>query len=118
MYQTDIYETPSGNNLIKEYISKLIKKKKDNDVLEIKLYLEKLAEFGFDINKKFRPNAIKPLRDQIYELRPSSTRIFFFYYNGNCKFIFLHAYEKKTNKTDSDEIAKAIKEKKRYCKEN
>ncbi len=110
------YQTPAGNSPFENYLGKLAQKNKDDDVAEILKYIEKLSEFGFDINKKFKPNAIKHLQDDIYELRPTSSRIFFFcYING--MFIILHGWEKKQNKTDPKEIKKAISEKKRFLKE-
>ena len=81
----------------------------------ILLYIDKLKEYGFNINKNFTVTAIKPIREQVYELRPSSTRVFFFYYKEGV-FVLLHAYEKKTNTTDPKEIDKAIKEKNNLIK--
>lgn len=110
------YLTPTGKSLFEKYLGKLAQKHKDDDVAEILNYISKLSEFGFDINEKFKPNAIKYLKDEIYELRPTSSRIFFFcYVNGI--FIILHGWEKKQNKTDPKEIKKAIAEKKKFLEE-
>ena len=113
MYELILYETSSGNRPVEKYIKSLIKQHKDDDVLEIKAYFKKLSEYGFEINKNFKPEAIKHLGNQIYELRPSSTRVFFFHYTGE-KFVLLHAYEKKQNKTNDEEIDRAEKEMKEY----
>ena len=104
-------------DLSKKYISKLANNNKDDEVLAIKAYFDYLKEFGFAINKKFKPNAIKHLRNKIYELRPSATRVFFFHFFKN-KIILLHAYEKKTNKTDEKEIDQAEKEMKDFLRRN
>lgn len=110
------YQTPAGNTPFEKYIDSLAKAKKDDDITEIILYLNKLSEFGFEINKKFKPNAIKHLQDGVYELRPTSSRIFFFcYVNG--MFIILHGWEKKQSKTDPKELKKAINEKNKFLKE-
>lgn len=115
MFEIKIYETPSGNRPFEKYIEKLLKQHKEDEVYEIRAYLNKLEEFGSKINENFKPMAIKPLREDIYELRPSSSRVFFFYFR-NGVFIILHGYEKKQNKTDPKEIEKAISEKKDYIK--
>lgn len=116
VYEIKIYETPSGNRPFQKFLEKLIQQHKEDEVYKINAYLNKLKELGFDINTKFKPLAIKPLRDDVYELRPSSSRIFFFYFKDGV-FIILHGYEKKQNKTDPNEIKKAIAEKKDFIKE-
>ena len=113
VYEIKVYKTESGNVPFEKYIEKLVKKHKDDEVAEIKLYLSKLGEHGFEINQRFKPNAIKLLREQVYELRPSSSRVFFFCYQDGA-FVILHGYEKKTNKTNKNEIALAIREKKDF----
>lgn len=115
MYKIKIYETQSGKRPVEKYIEKLLKQHKEEEVCEIHAYLKKLEEFGYDINEKFKKQAIKHLREDIYELRPSATRIFFFYFKDG-EFIILHGYEKKQNKTDPNEINKAILEKNDYIK--
>lgn len=113
MNKIEFYKTPSGNVPFKKYILKLKSQHKDDEYTQIMAYIKKLEEYGLSINDKFKTNAIKFLREQIYELRPDSSRIFFFHYQNGI-FIILHGYEKKTNKTDPKEIEKAIKEKKDY----
>lgn len=115
MFTIKIYETPSGNRPFEKYIEKLSNNHKNDEVAEILMYLHKLEEFGFSINEKFKAMAIKPIRDGIYELRPSSNRIFFFYYQDG-DFIILHGWEKKRNTTDNKEIKKAINEKNTFLK--
>ncbi len=115
MFEIKIYETPAGNRPFEKYIEKLLKQHKEDEVYELRAYLNKLKEFGYKINEEFKPLAIKLLREDIYELRPSSSRVFFFYFR-NGVFIILHGYEKKQNKTDPKEIEKAILEKKDYIK--
>lgn len=116
MYEIKIYETEAGNRPFEKYIEKLSKKHRIDEVTEIINYLDKLKEFGYSINEKFKPLSIKRLRDDIYELRPSSSRVFFFYFKDNT-FIILHGYEKKQNKTEPKEIEKAYFGKERLYKE-
>ena len=116
MYKVYFYQSASGNTPFESYIQQLSNKRKEEEIFHILIYLEKLKEFGFAMNEKFRPNAFKKIRDGIYELRPSSSRIFFFAY-VNDTFVILHGWEKKRQKTDPKEIEKAVKEKNRYLKE-
>ena len=116
MFEIKIYETPAGNRPFEKYLGKLAHKHKDDDVAEILNHIKMLSKFGFAINDNFKPKAIKHLQDGVYELRPTSSRIFFFcYVNGI--FIILHGWEKKQNKTDPREIKKAISEKNDFLKE-
>ena len=55
-------------------------------------------------------------KNKIYELRPDNTRVFYFFMDANKKYVLLHAFTKKTQKTPKDEIEKAIKEKKDYIR--
>lgn len=95
MFEIKIYETPAGNRPFEKYIEKLSKKHKTDEVTEIFNYLDKLSKFGFDINHKFKANAIKNIQDDIYELRPSSSRIFFFCYIDG---VFISCMAGKRNK--------------------
>ena len=107
MHEIRYYETTEGNSPVKKFYDELISKHKDQALAIIRIYEKKLEEHGMQINQKFKPNAIKLIDDGIYELRPGDNRILFFSVVGD-KFIFLHAFEKKTNKTpDKDkDIAK------------
>lgn len=78
MFEIKIYETPAGNRPFEKYIEKLLKQHKEDEVYELRAYLNKLKEFGYKINEEFKPLAIKLLREDIYELRPSSSRVFSF----------------------------------------
>lgn len=115
MYELKIYENSNGIRPFEKYIDTLLKRHKNDELTIIRAYLDKLEEYGFSINKQFKPQAIKHIQDNIYELRPDASRIFFFCYQ-NGVFIILHGYEKKQNKTDPKEIKKAIKERNDYLK--
>lgn len=113
MFEIKIFETANGNRPFEKYVEKLSKKHKTDEVTEIFTYIKKLEAYGFQITKMFKPDAIKHIKDDIYELRPTSSRIFFFYYDKGA-FIILHGWEKKRNETDPKEIKKAIREKNEY----
>ena len=77
-----------------------------------------LEEFGFQINQKFRPESIKQVDGDIYELRPGGNRVLFFHYSKNGKFILLHGFEKTTQKTPQKEKNRARNERDDYIRRN
>lgn len=116
MYEVVVYETSAGVKPVEKYIRSLLKAHKEDNIITIKAMLDDFRQLGFEINKKYK-GSIKHIRDKIYELRPKPSRIFFFYFMDN-KFVLLHAFEKKCNKTPDDEIAKAEREMKDFIKRN
>lgn len=58
-------------------------------------------------------NITKHIEDDIWELRPGTNRIFYFYYADNT-FVLLHSFRKKSQKTPYREIAKARAERDDY----
>ena len=54
--------------------------------------------------------AIKKIEGKLYELRPGSNRVLFFYYSQDGEFILLHGFKKKTQKIPKKQKDKAIKE--------
>lgn len=114
MYEIELYTTPTGNVPVENYVKKLIKKHKQKDIAQIQLYKKRLAEYGMEVNDIY-PQTYKYLRDHIYELRPSTTRIFFITTFRN-KIIFLHAFEKKRDDVPEEQIEKAIKERADYLR--
>ena len=116
MFDLVLYQTPAGNYPVKDYIAKLAKKHKAQELASIDLYRKRLQEHGLQVNDVYH-NTIKPIREGIYELRPDTTRIFFFFFFFN-KIILLHAIEKKRKDIPPDEIAKAIQEKNEFLRRN
>lgn len=106
MYEIEFYQTSSGKELITEYIIKLqeVDKKKDSRIRLKKIfeYLDYLAKYGTRIGEPI----VKHLDQQIWELRPSNDRILFFYWKDN-RFVMLHHFIKKTEKTPKREIEQA-----------
>ncbi len=121
MFDIELYKTESGNTPVEEYIDSVRKKDNTNGkkVAVIIEYVEMLEQYGYEINKKFKPMATKPLANGIYELRPDNHRILFFHYddNKNC-YVLLHGFTKKRQKTPQNEIKKAIREKDDYIRRN
>lgn len=112
MWDLDYYKTESGNNLIHDYLNRLNKKHKVADIAAIRLYLKRLCEYGYKVNEVY-PGTTKYLGDGIYELRPTTTRIFFFYFEKDT-IVLLHAIEKKRMDIPKGEIKKALQEKQEY----
>lgn len=108
-----LYETNGGNKPLEKYLTRLVKKRKFDEFTQIKLYINNLSEYGFDINKKTSPESIKKIDGKLYELRPGNNRVLFFFINGD-EFILLHAFPKRTRKTPKKEIDKAKTEMKEY----
>ena len=81
--------------------------------------------------KKFLPNirslsvhgtrvgepVVKYISSDLWELRPLAHRIFFFYWKEN-KFVLLHHFVKKTNKTPLKEIKQAQRNMEDFKKED
>lgn len=53
----------------------------------------------------------------MYELRPGSNRILFFFYDGE-RFVLLHGFRKKTQKTPRHEIDTARAQMDEYIRRN
>ena len=105
MYEILFYEDRKGNAPIFEYIEKLSKKSDKNSRInhnKINDYLEALSKYGKTIGEPF----IKHLDGEIWELRPIRNRIFFASWSDG-KFILLHHFIKKTQKTPAHEIEQA-----------
>ena len=72
---------------------------------QITLFIELLSKNGTNLPE----NITKHIEDNIWELRPGKNRVLYFFYKDN-KYILLHHFVKKTQKTPKKEILKAIKE--------
>ena len=113
-YEIIFYERENGKSEIWNFLEDLRQKsvKSKNARIQYKqilLYIELLQNNG-----TLLPNNItKPIEDNIWELRPGSNRIFYFYFDKNT-FVLLHSFRKKTQKTPSREIAKAKAERDDY----
>ena len=66
-------------------------------------YIKALEEYGTRIGTPI----VKHIEGNLWELRPLKNRIFFFYWKDN-KFVLVHHFVKKTQKTPKKEIEKAL----------
>lgn len=114
MHEIIFYEDKNGNSPVYEFIKSLKSKKgKDARINSEKVndYIQSLAEYGTFIGEPI----CKHLDEGIWELRPLRNRILFASLVDG-KFILLHQFVKKTQKTPRREIEKAKKELEDYLK--
>jgi phage-related protein len=109
MYNIIFYANKRGEQPVKEYIDSLKEKAETSKDSRIKLtkiiaYIDILSKNGTRAGENF----IKHLEENIWELRPINDRILFFYWDQN-KFVLLHHFKKKTQKTPRREIEQAKK---------
>ena len=107
MFEVHFYEDKQGRQPIKEVLITLRDKaqtSKDARVQYQKIlaYIRSLENYGTRMGEP----TVKHIDGDIWELRPMAHRIFFFYWQEN-KFILLHHFIKKTQKTPSKEIEQA-----------
>jgi len=107
MYDVIFYKDRNGNAPIEEYVRELSRKQNNKDA-RIKLkkifeYIGQLKTYGLSIGK---PAIDHITGTELYELRPTTDRIFFAYWKDNT-FILLHHFAKKTQKTPKREIEQA-----------
>ena len=107
MFTIIFYHSRSGESEIEQFIEDLHKKaEKDKTArvnhTKILAYLSALAQYGTRIGQPM----VKHIEGSIWELRPLNNRIFFFYWQDN-KFVMLHHFVKKSQKTPQREIEQA-----------
>lgn len=107
MFDVEFYFDKNGRSEIVEFLDGLKDKSKTSKTDRINrekilTYIGALQRYGTRIGKPF----VKHIENELWELRPLSNRIFFFYWKDN-KFVLLHHFVKKSQKTPLREIAKA-----------
>ena len=104
-FNISFYADANGNEPITKYMEELAaNSSKDNRIKLNKIlsYLVILENSGTRAGEPY----IKHIEDDIWELRPLRDRIFFFCWQGD-RFILLHHFVKKTQKTPRREIEQA-----------
>lgn len=108
MHDIYFYKDRNGNEPVKEYLAELAAKKdKDSRIKlnKIRDYMKTLSVYGTQAGEPY----IKHLDGEIWELRPLRDRILFVaWVNG--RYVLLHQFMKKTQKTPAREIEKAKRE--------
>lgn len=118
MYEVEFYYDKNGKSDIVDMLDRLKEKaltsKTDRINREkILTYIGALEKFGTRIGKPI----VKHIDGSIWELRPLSNRIFFFYWKDN-KFVLLHHFIKKTQKTPPQELEQARHKLKDFLERN
>ena len=108
MYRVITYKDRAGNDKVAEYIRELNSKIDTNKDARIRYkkimeYIGQLQTYGVAVGK---PAMCHIKGTDLWELRPSTDRVFFAYWKDNI-FILLHHFAKKTQKTPSREIQRA-----------
>lgn len=114
MYEIILYEDKNNVSELWEFLDNLLQKSstsKDARIQykQITFYIELLRQNGTNLPSNITKNIV----ENIWELRPGNNRIFYFYFNKN-KFVLLHQFRKKTQKTPKHEIVKALSERDDY----
>ena len=105
MYDIIFYRDKNGKSPIADYLRELVAKgDKDSRIKANKIndYIEYLAREGQNAKEPY----IKHIDGEIWELRPIRDRILFTAWKDN-KFVLLHHFVKKTQKTPQREIDRA-----------
>ncbi len=107
MYEVIFYKDKNGISEIENYLNDLGEKGKTSKTdrinhTKILSYLVALSRYGTRVGSP----TVKHIEGDIWELRPLKHRIFLFYWKDN-KFVLLHHFIKKSQKTPSKEIKKA-----------
>ena len=108
MFEIKFYKDRHGRVPVKDYLrelrnSKDERKRKQAD--KITEYIDILSVEGKAAGEPY----IKHIEKELWELRPSSDRIFFLSWLGD-SFVLLHQFRKTTQKTPRREIEKAFRE--------
>jgi len=109
LFSVYFYANKQGKQPVKEYIQSLEEQSETNKDCRIRVrkifeHIEILKLYGTRAGLPY----VKHINNDLWELRPTSDRIIFFYWKDN-KFILLHHFQKKTNKTPIKEINQAIR---------
>jgi len=105
MYEIIFYRDKNGREPILEYLETLVgRSDKDSRIKANKIlhYIDYLRKKGTEVRDPYA----KHLEGEIWELRPIRDRILFAAWDGK-RFILLHYFTKKTQKTPRREIDQA-----------
>lgn len=111
-WQVEFYKTLENKCPVKEWMTTLNMKTK----VKVFRHLELLERFGLELKEPY----VKRLGDKLYEVRVKDQqgiyRIIYFAHTGK-KFILLHGFVKKTQKTPKKELELAYLRMKEYKNE-
>ncbi len=100
-WKVKFFQTLRGDYPVKEFIVEQDRATRTKISLSIRLLI--------DYGPFLKPPDIKKLQDKLYELRiPGKTSVRIFYTIKNSEFYLIHAFKKKSQKTPSKDIKKAL----------
>lgn len=107
MYELIFYHARNGQSEIEAHLDALAKEAQTSKTSRINrekilAYMKALSLYGTRLGMPF----VKHIGGDLWELRPLSNRIFFFYWKDN-RFVLLHHFIKKSQKTPAKEIQRA-----------
>ena len=110
MFEIEFYEDASGFSDVRAFLEELRKQISTNKDARIQyqqlaMYIELLQKNGTQLSR----NIVKPVEEDIWELRPGNNRVFFFYFRDNT-YVLLHHFRKKSQQTPAREIRRAKNE--------
>ena len=117
MYKIEFYENRRGESDVWDFLEALrVKSETSKDARiqynQILFYIDLLAKNGTNLPT----NITKHLEENIWELRPGNNRVFYFYYDES-RYVLLHHFRKKSQKTPKREIIRAKAERDDYIRQ-
>ena len=114
MYTVEFYETANGESDVRDFLEELRAKRDTNKDARVQfkqmvMYIDLLEQNG----TRLPDNITKHIDDGIWELRPGNNRVFYFYFQDD-RFVLLHHFRKKSQKTPQREIDRAKAERADY----
>jgi phage-related protein len=91
----------------KTLLSTLLKTGQKQTIKTVLLYIDKLAEYGFEMNSEFKPESLKKIEANLWELRPRNVRIMLTFNAKEQAFYLLNYFIKKSNVTPEEVKVKA-----------
>ena len=116
MNKIEKYKTETGECPLNDFLLELKNDGQLDDLDKIQEYVMILEDIGNKILSN--SNLAKRLDKNLFELRPKANRVLYCFQSKDDKFILLHAFKKKTDKTPPSEIKKAKKEIRDYERRN
>ena len=108
-FDVENFVDENGNCPMNEFIEELRKNGSYNEINKINHFIKLLKKFGYRL-PGINEEQASLVENGLYELRPFPNRVLYFYSNDNKKYILLHAFKKKTNKTPPEEKVRAFNE--------
>jgi len=110
VFQVNYYRDQVGSSRYEEYLN-AVERGQKKDAAKIRTFVQRLAEIGsFGMS---RMEWAKKLND-VWELRPKSHRITYFWDSVDNTYVLLHGFRKTRQKTPQSEIEKAEALRERY----